>query len=34
LSFTSRMTAKVNGCVAMGKPLDPSRLNELLDKIR
>lgn len=34
LSFTSRMSAKVNGCIAMGKPLDPSRLNELLSKIQ
>ncbi len=34
LALTSRMTAKVNGCAAMGKPLDPSRLNELLEKIQ
>ncbi len=34
LNFTSRMSARVNGCTAMGKPLDPSRLNELLDKIQ
>jgi hypothetical protein len=33
LSFTTRMAAKVNGCVAAGKPLDPSRLNELLNKV-
>ena len=33
LSFSARMSAKVNGCTAMGKPLDPSRLNELLEKI-
>jgi CheY-like chemotaxis protein len=34
LSFATRMSAKVNGCTAMGKPLDPSRLNELLAKIQ
>lgn len=34
LSFASRMSAKVNGYTAMGKPLDPSRLNELLSKIQ
>ena len=32
LSLASRMTAKVNGCSSMGKPLDPARLNELIDK--
>lgn len=34
LSLTTRMSARVNGCTAMGKPLDPSRLNELLAKIQ
>jgi CheY-like chemotaxis protein len=34
LSFSSRMSAKVNGCAAMSKPLDPSRLNELLVNIQ
>jgi CheY-like chemotaxis protein len=34
LSLSSRMSAKVNGCAAMGKPLDPSRLNELLSAIQ
>ncbi len=34
LSLSNRMTAKVSGYVAMGKPLDPSRLNMLLDKIQ
>jgi hypothetical protein len=34
LSLATRMSAKVNGCTAMGKPLDPSRLNELLSKIQ
>jgi CheY-like chemotaxis protein len=34
LSLATRMTAKVNGCAAMGKPLDPSRLNELLSKVQ
>ncbi len=34
LSLTTRMSAKVNGCSAMGKPLDPSRLNELIEKIQ
>ncbi len=33
LSLANRMSAKVNGCASMGKPLDPSRLNELLQKI-
>jgi hypothetical protein len=31
LSFATRMTAKVNRCNAASKPLDPSRLNELLN---
>ena len=34
LSLSSRMSAKVNGCAAMGKPLDPSRLNELFSAIQ
>ena len=34
LSFATRMSARVHGCTAMGKPLDPSRLNELLAKIQ
>ncbi len=34
LSLTTRMAAKVKGCSAMGKPLDPSRLNELLITIQ
>ncbi|MBS7807377.1 hypothetical protein [Variovorax sp. PCZ-1] len=34
MSFTTRMSARVNGCTALGKPLDPSRLNELLAKIQ
>jgi CheY-like chemotaxis protein len=34
LSLANRMAAKVNGFVAMGKPLDPVRLNELLGNIR
>jgi CheY-like chemotaxis protein len=33
MSFSTRMSAKVNGCSAMSKPLHPTRLNELLDKI-
>lgn len=33
LSLTTRMSAKVNGCAAMSKPLDPARLNTLLEKI-
>jgi CheY-like chemotaxis protein len=33
LSLASRMSAKVNGCAAIGKPFDPSRLNQLLDAI-
>jgi CheY-like chemotaxis protein len=33
MSFSTRMSAKVNRCSAMSKPLHPSRLNELLDKI-
>ena len=32
ISFATRMSAKVNGFIAMGKPLDPTRLNELLAK--
>jgi hypothetical protein len=34
MSLSKRMSAKVNGCAAMGKPLDPTRLNELLGKIQ
>ena len=34
MSLATRMAAIVNGCVAMGKPLDPVRLNQLLDKIK
>jgi hypothetical protein len=33
LSFSTRMSAKIKGCIAMGKPLEPTRLNELLAKI-
>jgi CheY-like chemotaxis protein len=33
MSFSSRMSARLNGCVAMGKPLDPSRLNDILNKM-
>jgi CheY-like chemotaxis protein len=32
LSFSSRVNAKTRGYISMGKPLDPSRLNELLQK--
>ncbi len=34
LTLGNRITAKVNGAVALNKPLDPSRLNELLAQIR
>lgn len=34
LSFSTRMSAKLNGCIAMGKPLEPARLNELLARIQ
>jgi CheY-like chemotaxis protein len=34
LTLATRMSAKVNGCAAMGKPFDPSRLNELLEKLQ
>jgi CheY-like chemotaxis protein len=34
ISFATRMSAKVNGWTAMGKPLDPSRLNELFTQIQ
>jgi CheY-like chemotaxis protein len=34
LTFANRMSAKVNGYVAMGKPHDLVRLNELLNAIR
>jgi hypothetical protein len=33
MSFAHRMSAKVNGAVAMGKPLDLVRLNELLGRL-
>ncbi len=33
LSLANRMSAKVNGAVAMGKPLDLARLNALLSKL-
>ena len=33
LSLASRLHAKINGCFAMSKPLNPSRLNALLNKI-
>jgi CheY-like chemotaxis protein len=33
LSFANRMTAKAKGWSSMGKPLDPSRLNELLNQV-
>jgi CheY-like chemotaxis protein len=32
LSFSSRINAKARGYVSMGKPLDPTRLNQLLQK--
>lgn len=34
LTLANRLSAKVNGAAAMTKPLDPSRLNELLAQIR
>lgn len=33
ISFAHRMSAKVNGAIALGKPLDPSRLNALMQKL-
>ncbi len=33
MSFANRMSAKVNGVTALGKPLDPIRLNELLNQL-
>jgi CheY-like chemotaxis protein len=33
LSLTHRLTAKMQGVQAMSKPLDPSRLNELLNQL-
>jgi CheY-like chemotaxis protein len=33
MSFTHRMSAKVNGAVGLGKPLDPVRLNTLLNQL-
>lgn len=33
LSLTHRLTAKMQGAQAMSKPLDPSRLNELLNQL-
>ncbi len=34
LTFTNRMSAKVNGAIALGKPLDPTRLNTLLHELK
>jgi CheY-like chemotaxis protein len=34
LSFSNRVAAKINGCTALAKPYDPSRLNELLGKYK
>lgn len=33
MSFAHRMTAKVNGAIALGKPLDPTRLNALMQQL-
>ena len=33
MSFAHRMSAKVNGAIALGKPLDPVRLNTLLNQL-
>ncbi|NJM44366.1 MAG: hypothetical protein HC858_11040 [Brachymonas sp.] len=33
ISFAHRMSAKVNGAIGLGKPLDVVRLNELLNKL-
>jgi hypothetical protein len=33
MSFANRMSAKVNGAIAMGKPLDVMRLNVLMNKL-